>query len=403
MTGPSEKIRFRAERYLTGNYGARDLALVRGEGIYVWDADGNRYVDLLSGLGVNNLGHCHPKVVAAIREQAGRLLHVSNLYLNEPQTRLAELLVENSPADRVFFCNSGTEAMETAIKMARRFSFDHYGPGRHKMIALQNSFHGRTLGALSATGQTKYHHGFQPLVEGFIHVPINDIEAMRKVTDESVCAVLLEPVQGEGGVYPCRPDYLRDVRALCDREKWLLIFDEVQCGLGRSGHLFASDEFGVEPDLITLAKSLAGGVAIGALLAKEKPAASFVAGTHAATFGGNPLACAAGIAAFTVLLEERLPARAKKLGERFRNRLLELKAKHPGILEVRGMGLIVGVQMDFPVAELVKGLRNRGYIAGMAGPNVLRFLPPLITEEKILLETVDVVDEVLAEQTAPKV
>ncbi|RJP33347.1 MAG: aspartate aminotransferase family protein [Candidatus Omnitrophota bacterium] len=390
-------IRSRAEQYLMNNYGARDLALVRGEGIFVWDANGNRYIDLLSGLGVNNLGHCHPKVVSAIRRQAETLLHVSNLYLIEPQTRLAELLVKHSPADKVFFCNSGTEAVEAAIKMARRFSFDHHGSGRHKIIALQNSFHGRTLGALSATGQTKYHEGFHPLLDGMIHAPANDIDAMRKAVDDSVCAVILEPVQGEGGIYPCAAEYLRAVRALCDEKNLLLIYDEIQCGLGRSGHLFASDEFGVEPDLITLAKSLAGGVPIGALLAKEKPAASFVAGTHAATFGGNPLAAAAGVAAFQVLLDEQLPARSKRLGEQFVQKLSALREKHDCILEIRGRGLMIGVQFNGPVADTIKTLRERGYLAGPAGPNVLRFLPPLIIEEDVLFETVEVLDQILTQ------
>ncbi|MEW6235623.1 MAG: aspartate aminotransferase family protein [Candidatus Omnitrophota bacterium] len=391
----AETIQTNAQQYLTNNYGVRSLALVRGEGAYVWDSKGRRYLDLLSGLGVNNLGHCHPKVTAAIREQAGKLLHVSNLYLIEPQVELARLLVKHSPADKVFFCNSGTEAIEAAIKMARRYSFDKYGEGRHRIIALKNSFHGRTLGALSATGQTKYHHGFQPLVEGFIHVPINDIEAMRSAVNKSVCAVLIEPVQGEGGVYPCDEEYLKQVRQLCDENNLLLIFDEVQCGLGRAGHLFASEELGFEPDLISLAKSLAGGVPIGALLAKDEPAQAFVPGTHAATFGGNPLAAAAGVAAFNVLLDEKLPQRSKRLGQEFRNRLNELKKKHSCILEVRSKGLMIGVQMNFPVAELLLKLLERGYIAGPAGPEVLRFLPPLIIEENLLFEAIAALDELL--------
>ncbi len=395
---PAERIRARADQYLMGNYGSPDLALVRGEGVYVWDADGNRYLDLLSGLGVNNLGHCHPKVVSTIRRQAETLLHVSNLYLIEPQTQLAELLVTHSSADKVFFCNSGTEAIEAAIKMARRFSYDHHGEGRHKIIALNNSFHGRTMGALSATGQTKYHQGFQPLLEGFLHVPVNDIEAMRNAIDESVCAVMLEPVQGEGGIYPCTAEYVREVRKLCDQNDLLLIFDEIQCGLGRSGHLFAEDEIGIEPDLITLAKSLAGGIPIGALLAKEKPAASYVAGTHAATFGGNPLAAAAGCAAFQVLLDEKLPERSKRLGRLLIEQLEFLKNKYSFISEIRGRGLMVGVQFDSPVADVIITMRENGYLVGPAGPNVLRFLPPLIIEEDLLFGAVESLDQILSER-----
>ena len=399
MTDPTQLIRSRAETYLMGNYGTRDLALVRGEGVYVWDADGRRYVDLLSGLGVNNIGHCHPKVTAALQAQAATLLHVSNLYLIEPQTQLAELLVKSSPADKVFFCNSGTEAVEGALKMARRRSYDRYGKGRHGIIALENSFHGRTMGALSVTGQSKYHEGFQPLVEGVTHVPLHDIDAMRAAMDETICAVILEPVQGEGGIYPCQKDYLQAVRALCDEKDVLLIFDEIQCGLGRSGHLFASDEYGVEPDMITLAKSLAGGAPIGALLAKEEPASAFVPGTHAATFGGNPLVCAAGLAALNVIIEENLPERSHRIGEEFKQRLTRLQEKHSCILEVRGKGLMIGVQLDFPSAEVYSVLREKGYIAGPAGPNVLRFLPPLIIEEEILWNAVDLLDSILSNRS----
>jgi len=395
MVTLAETLQSQAENVLMQNYGARNLALVRGQGAHVWDSEGRRYLDLLSGLGVNNLGHCHPKVVAAIQKQAQTLLHVSNLYLIEPQVQLAGLLVEHSPADRVFFWNSGTEAVEAAIKLARRYSYDHHGPGRHTIIALQNSFHGRTMGSLSATGQAKYQKGFEPMLERFVHVPINDLEALKAAVDETVCAVLLEPVQGEGGIHPCRPEYLRGVREVCDQHRLLLMFDEIQCGLGRSGHLFAADEFGVEPDVITLAKSLAGGVPIGAMLAKEEPAQSLVAGTHAATFGGNPLSCAAGVAAFQTIVDEKLPERSRALGGRFKERLLALQRKHEAIVEVRGLGLMLGVQLTFPAADALAFLRERGILAGTAGPEVLRFLPPLIVEEDELLASAEVLDEFL--------
>ena len=392
----TQTIQSQAEQVLMSNYGKRDMALVRGEGVNVWDADGRRYVDLLSGLGVNNLGHCHPKVVEAIKKQAETLIHVSNLYLIEPQVELATLLVKHSPADKVFFCNSGTEANEAALKCARRYSFEKYGEGRHRIISLEGSFHGRTMGALSVTGQAKYQNGFQPLIPGVFHVPPRDIEALRKSVDDTICAIILEPVQGEGGIFPCPAEYVRQMRKLCDEKDILLIFDEVQCGLGRAGHLFASDEYGVEPDMISLAKGLAGGVAIGATLFKEKVAASLPAGSHAATFGGNPLSAAAGVAAFTTIVEENLPQRSKELGVEFMHCLEKLREKHSCIEEVRGKGLMIGVQMKFPVSEILPILRERGYLCGQAGPQVLRFLPPLIIERNLLHEVAGILDEILS-------
>ncbi|MBI1389297.1 MAG: acetylornithine/succinylornithine family transaminase [bacterium] len=385
-----------AQSVLLGNYGTRDLCLVRGEGAYVWDSEGRRYLDLLSGLGVNNLGHCHPSVTAAIKKQAETLLHVSNLYLIEPQVELALLLTSHSPCGKAFFCNSGAEAVEAAIKTARRFAREKRGPGHHKIVTLNNSFHGRTMGALTATGQTKYHQGFEPLLDGFDYVAINDAEALRAAVDDATAAVLIEPVQGEGGVHPCSAEFVREARRLCDERGALLIFDEVQCGLGRSGHLFASEEFGVEPDLIALAKSLAGGVPMGALLLKDEPASVMTPGSHASTFGGNPLAAAAGVAAIRTIVEENLPARAKRLGEALRERLSELQSRHACIEEVRGRGLMIGVQMTFAVADLLKDLRGRGVLAGSAGPSVLRLLPPLIVKENALFDVVPLLDELLA-------
>lgn len=395
MTAASTHARS-AEGVLMNNYGPRDLCLVRGEGVHVWDSDGRRYVDLLSGLGVNNLGHCHPRVVKAIQEQAETLLHVSNLYLIEPQIRLAELLIEHSPCDKAFFCNSGAEAAEAAIKMARRHAHDARGEGARTVVALDRSFHGRTMAALAATGQPKYHEGFAPLLQGFRHTPINDIEALRGAVDDSTCAVMLEPVQGEGGIHPCETEFVREARRLCDRTGALLIFDEVQCGLGRAGHLFASEDFGVEPDCICLAKSLAGGMPMGALLAKAEAAAAFAPGTHASTFGGAPLAAAAGVAALSTIIDERLPRRSKELGEAFRAELRGMQARHGCIKEVRGQGLMIGVEMDFAVSPLIAALRERGWLAGPAGPNVLRFLPPLTIEHDTLFGVLPDLDDCLA-------
>jgi acetylornithine/N-succinyldiaminopimelate aminotransferase len=393
MTSQTEAILSMAEQYLMSNYGQRTVALVRGCGVNVWDSDGRQFVDLLCGLGVNNLGHCHPKVVEAIQRQAETLLHVSNLYLIEPQVQLAKLLVENSPADKAFFCNSGTEAVEAAIKMARRYSYEKFGAGRHKIVAMENSFHGRTMGSLSATGQAKYHKGFEPMLDGFIHVPVNDLDALIAAVDDTVCAIIVEPVMGEGGIYPVNKEYLQGARELCDRRNMLLIFDEVQCGMGRTGYLFALEDSGVEPDAIALAKGLAGGVPIGAMLAKKEAASVMTAGSHAATFGGNPLSSAAGVAAMNVYLDEKLPQRSKELGGRFMGRLDTLKNKYPKLInEVRGRGLMVGVDLTFPAADAVAVLRDKGYIVGVAGPNVLRFLPPLIVDESILNTVVDLLD-----------
>lgn len=395
LTSRTDEIIAHAEKYLIGNYGPRDLCLVRGEGTSVWDADGNEYLDFLSGLAVASLGHCHPAVTEAIQRQAATLVHVSNLYLIEPQVELAKILAECSPCDRSFFCNSGAEANEAAIKLARRYSFNKYGDGRADIVALDNSFHGRTYGALSATGQPKYHAGFGPLVPGFSFAPINDLDAVRERVTDSTCAIMLEPVQGEGGVHACTQDFLQGIRQICDEKDLLLIFDEVQCGLGRTGYLFTSESHGVEPDAICLAKSLGSGVPIGAMLCKEKVADVLVAGTHAATFGGNPLACAAAVATMQVILEEDLPARARSRGELLRRLMLGLAERFTCIKELRIFGLMAGFELDFPAAEAVKGLRERGVIAGIAGPNVLRFLPPLICEEAEIERAVHDLREVL--------
>jgi acetylornithine aminotransferase/acetylornithine/N-succinyldiaminopimelate aminotransferase len=392
----TEEIRAQADRFLMGNYGPRDLCLVRGCRTSVWDADGREYLDFLTGLAVASLGHCHPAVTEAIKRQAETLVHVSNLYLIEPQVELARILVEHSPCHRAFFCNSGTEANEAAIKLARRYSFNRHGEGRSDIVSLDNSFHGRTLGSLSATGQTKYHTGFGPLVPGFSYAPINDLDAVRNRVSEKTCAIMVEPVQGEGGIHPCTPEFLRGLRGICNEKDLLLIFDEVQCGLGRTGYLFTTDDHGVEPDIICLAKSLGSGVPIGAMLAKEECASAFVRGTHAATFGGNPLACAAALATMRVIIEDDLPARARTLGDHFRRLLLQLAEEFTCIRELRIVGLMVGVELDFPAKQAVAGLRECGVLAGVAGEEVLRFLPPLICEEVEIDRAVRELKQVLA-------
>lgn len=385
------------EKYVMRTYGRYPVALVRGEGTRVWDADGREYLDFVGGLAVNSLGHCHPRVVAAIREQAGKLLHCSNLYWIETQVELARLLVENSALDKVFFCNSGAEANEGAIKLARKYAKEHRGAESYEIITMRRSFHGRTLATLTATGQEKFHRGFAPLPPGFRYVPFNDLASLRAAVGPKTCAVMLEPVQGEGGVYAANKDYLQAVRALCDDEGLLLIFDEVQCGLGRTGYLFAYQYYGVEPDILTLAKALAGGVPIGAMLAKEKVAASFAPGDHASTFGGNPLATAAGVAAFRALLEEGLVDNARVMGEYFRGELEKLVREFPQLIEVRGRGLLLGLEIDGLADAVVNACMERGLLINSLHGHVLRFLPPLNVSKEEIDKAIAVLKEALQE------
>jgi acetylornithine/N-succinyldiaminopimelate aminotransferase len=374
----TEELKALAEKHLMKNYGERSLALVRGEGTRVWDADGKEYIDFGAGIAVCSLGHCHPKVTDAIREQAGTLVHVSNLYLIEPQVRLGKLLCEHSFASKVFFCNSGGEANEGAIKLARKYAKDSGHPERFEVLSMEGSFHGRTLATVAATGQTKYHHGFEPMPAGFRHVPWNDPGALAKAVTEETAAILIEPVQGEGGIRVASREFLQKAREISDKLNLVLIFDEVQCGVGRTGYLFAHEAFGVVPDVMTLAKALGNGFPIGAILANEKTGGVLTKGTHAATFGGNPLACAAGLATMESVLGEDIPARAKETGEYFLGELRKLAESKSSIREVRGMGLIIGVELDREAGPLLGRLAERGIIALTAGMHVLRFVPPLI-------------------------
>ncbi len=386
----------RGQTHVATTYGRAPVALVRGEGTRVWDADGKMYYDFLSGLGVNNLGHCHPKVVEAIRQQAGTLLHVSNLYHIQPQIELAEMLASLSFADRSFFCNSGTEAVEAAIKLARKYSHDHFGEQRYEIITMQNSFHGRTMGSLSATAQTKYHKGFEPLLEGFTYAPFNDLQTLEGMITPRTCAIMVEPVQGEGGVNLPSPGYLKGLRELCERHQLLLIYDEVQCGLGRTGKLFAYEHEQVPPDIMTLAKSLAGGVPIGAMLAREAVASAFVPGTHAATFGGNPLATAAGVAALKAIHEEGMLENCQRVGGYFMQRLKDLQPRYAFMKEVRGKGLMLGIELDFPGGQFVPDCLERGFLVNCTMDTVLRFLPPLIVTEAEVDRLLVVLDELFA-------
>lgn len=369
-------------RHVATTYGRFPIALVKGKGTRVWDASGKKYIDFVSGLAVNNLGHCPPAVVQAIRKQAGTLLHVSNLYHIEPQSRLAAQITQLSFADKVFFCNSGTEANEAAIKLVRRYHHDRGDTGRREIITMGNSFHGRTLGSLSATAQKKFHQGFQPLVPGFKYVPFNDPAALESALSKKTAAVLIEPVQGEGGVHVAEKSYMKRLKKLCAENGALLIFDEVQTGFGRTGKLFAYEHYGVRPDLMTLAKGMASGVAIGALAGTKKVMATFMPGTHAATFGGNPLACQAGMATLETIADETFLANAAATGGYFSGRLQELKQRFPAIREVRGLGLMLAIELDRPGAGIVQECLQRGYLINCVQDKTLRFLPPLIVTRK---------------------
>ena len=390
----TEQIKALNDAHIINTYGARKLAIVRGEGARLWDADGREYLDFFAGIAVCNLGHCHPKVTEAICRQAATLVHVSNLYYIEPQVRLAELLSRHSFADRWFFCNGGAEANEAAIKIARRF-WAEQGTPRPGVITAEHSFHGRTLATITATGQPKYQKGFEPLLPGVKYVPYDDLAALEAALTPEVGLVLLEPIQGEGGVRVPSPGYLRGVRELCDKTGALLAFDEVQTGLGRTGTLFAHEHDGVTPDIMTLAKGLGNGVPIGAMGCTERVSAGFAPGAHAATFGGNPLSTAAAVATMEVLTGAGFVEAAAAKGERLFAGLRAMAAKHPKVTDVRGRGLMAGVECAEPVTPAINALLDAGIICGPAGPHVIRFLPPLIVSDGDIDRAVDTLDRVL--------
>lgn len=383
------------DQYLMRNVGRIPLAPVKGEGARLWDADGREYLDFVSGIAVNSLGHCHPAVVDAIRRQAGTLIHCSNLYYIEEQARLARLLVENSALDKAFFCNSGAEANEAAIKLARKHAKLSRGAEKFEIITALHSFHGRTLATVTATGQPKYHKGFEPLPEGFKYVPFNDLVALEKAVGPATCAVLLEPVQGEGGVNVASRHYLEGVQMLCREHGALLIFDEVQTGLGRTGRFLAHQHFGVEPDILTLAKALGGGFPIGAMLAKEDIAGTFQPGDHASTFGGNPLACAAALAAMEEMLLGGVVENAASTGAYLYEQLKGLGGKYPFVKEVRGLGLLLGMELNMEGKEIVDGCLERGLLINCVNNNVLRFIPPLTITPDDVDRAIAILDQVM--------
>ncbi|HZU36091.1 MAG TPA: aspartate aminotransferase family protein [Gemmataceae bacterium] len=380
------------QRYVIANYTRYPVCLVRGEGSYVWDAEGNRYLDFFPGWGCDLIGHCPPRVVEAVRDQVGRLIHVPNTWYTESQGLLARALSERSGIDaRCFFCNSGTEAIEAAIKLARL----NGKPGRYKIVTMMNSFHGRTLGALSATGQPKYHQGLEPLLAGFSYVPYGDLDAAARAVDSETCAILVEPIQGEGGINLPPAGYLEGLRELADRHKLLLIFDEVQAGMGRTGRWFAHQHWPVQPDAMTLAKALAGGLACGALLARPGVADKLRPGTHAATFGGNPIACRAALAMIETIEADGLLERAEQIGVQFRERLETLRNRCPWIQEVRVKGAMIGIELSVDGAPVVNQCLERRLLINCTHGTVLRLLPALTLTDEELAAGCDILAEVL--------
>ncbi len=387
-----------ANRYLLGTYKRPDQVFVRGEGSYLIDASGKRYLDFVSGIAVNALGYGHPAILKAIHEQVDRVIHTSNLYHTEPQARLAALLVENSFADRVFFANSGAEAVETALKFARKWAKSTFDREKVRILAFKNSFHGRTFAALTATGQRKYRRGYEPMLPGFRHAVFNDLTSAEALVDDRTAAILVEPVQGEGGIRPATVEFLKGLRELATKHDALLIFDEIQCSLGRTGDLFAYQTYGVEPDVLVLAKPLGGGLPLSAVLVKEDVAGVIKPGDHGSTFGGNPVACAAGEAFLRALLEEDVPTQVKRKGRVFREYLDSMKAESSSIRDVRGLGLMLGTEFTRPVGPLADAAREQGLLLCPAGKKVLRFLPPLTVAEGELQEAARILWSVVQSQ-----
>ncbi len=391
----TDTIMHTADRVIAATYKRFPIVLERGQGCTVWDTRGRRYTDFVSGIAVCNLGHAHPRIADALARQAKTLVHVSNLYYTIPQTELARMLVEQSFADRVFFGNSGAEANEAAIKLARKYYKDQGAPQRFRIVCMEKSFHGRTMATLSATGQDKIKQGFDPVLEGFSFVPFNDIEALKSAVNDSTCAVMLEPIQGEGGVRCPDPLYLQQVRHFCDQRGVLMILDEIQTGMGRTGKLFAHEHYGVTPDVMTLAKALANGLPIGAMLATEKVAASFGVGAHASTFGGTPLVATAALETLKIMGEEGIVARCRETGHYFQDALEQLKRRHRCIIEVRGRGLLLGIQLDGPADGLVPVCMEKGFLVNCVQGDTLRFVPPLTISTNEIEALIQCLDDVL--------
>ncbi len=384
-------------KYVMDTYGRFPIAFVKGKGCYLTDTKGEKYLDMIGGLGACGLGHKHPAFTEAIKNQTEKIIHVSNLYWIKEQVKLAKLLVENSFGDKAFFCNSGAEANEAAIKLARKYSFKKYGMDRNEIIAMSTSFHGRTLATLSVTHNKDYRKGFGPLPEGFKFAQYNDIDSVKNVITEKTCGIILEPIQGEGGVTSANREFLQQIKELCDQKDIVLIFDEIQCGIGRTGKLFAYEHFEVTPDIMTLAKALASGFPIGAMVATDKIAKAFKPGDHGTTFGGNPLACSAALGTMEYIIEEKLWKQVEKKSNFFRGKLEEFVEKYPWIKGLKGKGLMVGMELEMEGGFIVNKLLDENILINCTAGNILRFLPPLIIEEEDLQKTIDVLAKVFEE------
>ncbi len=381
------------DKYVIANYGRLNRVIVKGQGCYLYDAEGNEILDMFPGWAVSGIGHCHPRVVEAIQKQAAVLLHIDNTFYSEPQGRLGQLLSERAFGGKTFFCNSGAEANEAALKLARL----HTAREKYKFITAEGSFHGRTFATVTATAQPKYHEGFLPLLPGFVYVPYNDVAALKAAFTDEVCAVMVEPIQGEGGINVATPEYLRTIRQLCDEHGAVMILDEVQTGMGRTGKWFAYQHYDVEPDIITMAKALGGGMAIGAMMARAQIAACLKPGKHASTFGGNCIACAAGIAVIEAIEEEQLLEQATRVGQYAQQRLRGLKASRPVIDHVRGIGLMIGVQLTSGGAPIVNRCLEKGLRINCTHDTVIRFMPAMIATESHIDRAIEIFDGVLAE------
>jgi len=381
-------------KYVIANYGRLPRVIVRGQGCYLYDADGQEILDMFPGWAVSGIGHCHPKVVEAIRHQVGELIHIDNTFYSEPQGQLAQLLSERAFGGKCFFCNSGAEANEAALKLARL----HTEPGKYKFITALGSFHGRTFATVTATAQPQYHEGFMPMLPGFSYVPFNDIKALQDAFSDEVAAVMVEPIQGEGGINVATEEYLQTMRSLCDEHGALMILDEVQTGMGRTGKWFGYQHYDVEPDIITLAKALGGGVAIGAIMAQDGVAASLVPGKHASTFGGNNLACAAGVAVIEAIEQENLLQSTQELGEYLQEKILALKDSFSIISSVRGQGLMIGIQLTMPGGKIVEQCLERGLRINCTQETVLRFMPPMTVSKEQIDKAIDIFKHVLGDQ-----
>ena len=381
-------------KYSMNTYNRGTMVIEEAKGCYLKDTQGKQYLDMISGIGVCSLGHSHPAVVKAIQQQAEKLIHTSNLYWIPQQVELAKLLVENSFADKAFFCNSGGEANEAVIKLARKYSYKKYGSKRNEIIAMTSSFHGRTLATLSITANKKYQEGFGPMPEGFKFANFNDIDSVKDTITEKTCAIIVEPVQGEGGVTASDDEFLKQLKDICIKKDILLIFDEIQCGIARTGKLFAYEHFGAEPDIMSLAKALGNGFPIGAVLATEKVASAFSPGDHGTTFGGNPLACSAALATLKYILQERLWEVVEHKGNYFREQLQKFVEKYSRVKQTKGRGLMLGLELEIEGVPIVQKMADEGILINCTAGKVLRFLPPFIIEEKDIQRTVEALDKI---------